>query len=237
MLSGMRGIFGGNSPFEGDKDEQMSFETQLKILRDRLMAHSDKSLRRFLVATGDVELAYADILRYNQWRKAEGVDSLSPSDPDILHYLAKGFVHTLRIKDVQGRPVLYVTTRKHFTNNKDLDKLLKFTVYMLEMTIKRMDEQVCDNICLVFDLQQFSLANMDYQFVKRLVWLFSKFYPERLGVCIIYCAPVVFQGCWPIIRHWYVRLNEATASKIVFVNSREAMSKYLDLDGLPPQDL
>lgn len=249
MISSVREFFKAGNPAYDDEKELLKdlkakqFEKQFTTLRQMLLplfksdpsqSHNDKSLRRFLTASGDAETAYADILKYNHWRKTQFVDSLSPTDPDILEHLAIGFVHTLRIKDSSGRPVLYVIVRKHFANNRELDKLIKFTIYMLEMTIKRMDEQVNDSICLVFDLLNFSLANMDYPFVKRLVWLLTRYYPERLGICIIYNAPVLFQGCWPVIRHW---LNEKTASKVVFVNSREAMSEYLELDGLPPQDM
>ncbi|KAK3778768.1 hypothetical protein RRG08_013038 [Elysia crispata] len=249
MISSVRGFFRAGSPsYEDEKDrlkdlKEKQLEKQLETLKQRFLPlfrsdssqfHNDRSLRRFLLAAGDLEEAYGNILRYNHWRKTLSVDTLSPKDPDILELLALGFVHSLRIKDVMGRPVLYVIARKHFANNRDLEKLLKFTIYMLEMTIKRMDEHVNDSLCLVFDLLHFSLANMDYPFVKKLVWLLTRYYPERLGVCIIYNAPVLFQGCWPVIRHW---LNEKTASKVVFVNNKETMSEYLEVDGLPPQDM
>ncbi|RUS78342.1 hypothetical protein EGW08_013893 [Elysia chlorotica] len=259
MISSVRGFFRSGSPsFENEKErlkelKDKKFLKQLETLKQRLAPlfrsdpsqvngkyvndshfHDDRSLRRFLVAAGDLETAYENVLRYNHWRQTMAVDTLSPTDPDILELIALGFVHSLRIKDAMGRPVLYVIARKHFAGNRDLDKMQKFIVYMLEMTIKRMEEHVNDSICLVFDLLNFSLANMDYPFVKKLVWLLTKYYPERLGICIIYNAPVLFQGCWPVIRHW---LNEKTGSKVVFVNSKEAMSEYLEVDGLPPPDM
>lgn len=69
-----------------------------------------------------------------------------------------------------------------------------------EQVCRKCDEDVIDNLCIVFDLKDFSMANMDYQFVKNLVWLLSKYYPERLGVCLIINAPMIFYGCWPVIR-------------------------------------
>ena len=53
--------------------------------------------------------------------------------------------------------------------------------------------------------QGFSLNNMDYGFVKQLIWLLSRRYPERLGKCLIINSPFIFTGCWAFIRLWLVQ--------------------------------
>lgn len=194
-------------------------------------AHTDASMQRFLRGYGTVDAALVGISKYNKWRKEYGVDNFSANDPDIISEMAKGTAHLLRTRDVKNRPVLYIIARRHIAADRDLDKLTKFTVYLLELTFQRLDEQIIDNICLVFDMKRFSMANMDYQFVKKLIWLLGKYYPERLGVCIVYNAPVMFQGCWAVIRPW---LNEITASKVIFVQSESQICQYLNPDGLPP---
>ncbi|BFZ14474.1 hypothetical protein BsWGS_17513 [Bradybaena similaris] len=187
------------------------FESNLQELKERCQpifaadtsqTHTDTSLRRFLRGYGTVDAAFTAVLKYNKWRKDYSVDSLSAEDPDIMSELAKGTVHILRNRDKKNRPILYVAVRKHLVNDRDMDKLTKFTVYMLEQTFRKLNEEIVDSICIVFDLRKFTLANMDYQFVKRLVWLLGKYYPERLGVCLIYGAPILFQGCWTVIRPW-----------------------------------
>ena len=45
---------------------------------------------------------------------------------------------------------------------------------------------------------------MDYGFVKQLIWLLTKRYPERLGKCLIVNAPYIFMGCWLVIKLWWV---------------------------------
>lgn len=75
------------------------------------------------------------------------------------------------------------------------------------MACKKCNEDIIDSLCIVFDLQDFSTANMDYQFVKNLIWLLSHYYPERLGVCLIINAPTVFYGCWAVIKPWSVARN------------------------------
>lgn len=49
-----------------------------------------------------------------------------------------------------------------------------------------------DNACIVFNLENFTLANMDYDFVKFLITCLESYYPETLGLCIIHKAPWVF---------------------------------------------
>lgn len=51
---------------------------------------------------------------------------------------------------------------------------------------------------------------MDYGFVKQLIWLLSRRYPERLGKCLIVNSPFIFTGCWALIRLWLVSLKFRT---------------------------
>lgn len=71
-----------------------------------------------------------------------------------------------------------------------------------EEASKKCFEEVVDNLCIVFDLRDFGLSCMDYQVLKNLIWLLSKHYPERLGVCLILNAPALFSGCWAVIKGW-----------------------------------
>ncbi|CAH2979801.1 unnamed protein product [Chilo suppressalis] len=66
--------------------------------------------------------------------------------------------------------------------------------------------------------------------LKNLIWLLSRHYPERLGVCLIINAPTFFSGCWAVIKGW---LDENTAGKVTFVNSEMDLCQYLIPDILP----
>ncbi|KAH7968096.1 hypothetical protein HPB52_005581 [Rhipicephalus sanguineus] len=84
--------------------------------------------------------------------------------------------------------------------------------------------KVVDNLCIIFDLKDFGLNSMDYPLIKNLIWLLSKHYPERLGICLILNSPTIFSGCW---------LNEVTAKKVVFIGSQDDLVKYVHPDILP----
>jgi len=85
-------------------------------------------------------------------------------------------------------------------------------------------------LCIVFDLKDFGLQCMDSQFIKNLIWLLSRHFPERMGICIVYQAPIIFSSLWPVIKGW---LNEVTANKVVFVNTELDLCKYLHPEILP----
>lgn len=139
----------------------------------------------------------------------------------------------LKHRDMNGRPVIYIPAKNHNSTDRDIDELTKFIVHCLviflsnffpyqclkicyhfvikEEACNRCFEEVIDNLCIVFDLTEFAVSNLDYQLVKNLIWLLSKHYPERLGVCIILNAPSVFSTIFPVIKGW---LNENTSEKV-----------------------
>ncbi|XP_013421088.1 CRAL-TRIO domain-containing protein C3H8.02-like [Lingula anatina] len=214
-------------------------EEDFKLLKERCQMifdadpsqyHNDASLHRFHKAFLGVDETFQAVLKCNKWRREFGVANLSPEDPDILEELQTMKALILSRRDARERPIIYIAVKKHNANDRDLDKLTKFIVYLLETACRKCNEEIIDNICVVFDMKDFTMQCMDYQFVKTLIWLLSKYFPERLGVCLIINAPMLFYGCWTVIQPW---LNEKTASKVVFVNDDQALSEYLCPDALP----
>jgi len=191
---------------------------------------NDLALWRFIRAWQDEDAAYTAIQKYRKWRRSYQVDRISADDPDIIAEEKTGKARLLPSRDVKGRPVLVVSARKHDAYARDLDRVTRYLVYKLEEACKMCDESVIDNLCIVFDLKDFAMANMDYQFVKNLIWLLSKYYPERLGVCLIINAPMIFYGCWAVIRVW---MNDVTASKVTFISNDKQLAEYLNPEDIP----
>lgn len=164
--------------------------------------HNDFSLKRYLRAFKNPDGAFQAILKTNKWRNEYGVDQLKVDTPLVAKNLEANKARVLKHRDLYGRPVIYIPARNHNVNDRDIDELTKFIVYCLEDASKRCFEEVIDNLCIVFDLKEFGLNCMDYQVLKNLIWLLSKHYPERLGVCLVINAPTLFSGCWAIIKGW-----------------------------------
>ncbi|XP_038649418.1 phosphatidylinositol transfer protein CSR1-like isoform X1 [Scyliorhinus canicula] len=191
---------------------------------------NDKAFARFLRAFQSVDQAFNAILRYLKWRKEFGVDLITVEDTDIKNELRSGKAVLLEEKDNSGRPILLVTAKLHHSKDRNLQTLMKFIVYLLETAGSQCDDEICDNFCIVFDMKDFSMNSMDYQFVKNLIWLLSNYYPERLGIWLIVNPPVLFSGCWVIIRSW---LDENTAKKVIFISKPEQLAEYIRLEALP----
>ncbi|XP_028158038.1 uncharacterized protein LOC135073189 [Ostrinia nubilalis] len=212
-------------------------ESDLKELKDRMnlivsadpaQYHNDYSLRRYLRAFKTVDQAFQAIIKTNKWRGEYGVADLQNDKELIEKYSDKARV--LRHRDIVGRPIVYIPAKNHSSSDRNIDELTKFIVYCLEDASKRCFEEVVDNLCIVFDLNNFTLSCMDYQVLKNLIWLLSRHYPERLGVCLIINAPTFFSGCWAVIKGW---LDENTAGKVTFVSSEMDLCRYLIPDILP----
>ncbi|XP_074650704.1 uncharacterized protein LOC141905644 [Tubulanus polymorphus] len=194
---------------------------------------NDAALWRFLRAFRTADAAFNAIIKCNNWRREYGVEKIGPDNEFILKELTSQKMVLIKNRDLKGRPVIYIAARKHSVYERDINEFTKFIVYMLENACKRCFEDVIDNLCIVFDLKDFKMSCMDYEFVKNLIWLLSKYYPERLGVCLIINAPLLFNGCWSVIRPW---LNDVTARKVSFVKSEMELCKYFNPDILPTDD-
>ncbi|XP_046748342.1 CRAL-TRIO domain-containing protein C3H8.02 [Diprion similis] len=213
----------------GEADlKELKERMNLIVSADPLQYHNEFSLKRYLRAFKTVDAAFQAILKTNSWRVEYGVAALTPDSPVVKNNLNKAKV--LRHRDMHGRPVIYIPAKNHNPNERDIDELTKFIVYCLEDACKKCFEEVIDNLCIVFDLKDFGINCMDNQLIKNLIWLLSRHYPERLGVCLILNAPTLFSTCWAVIRGW---LDENTSSKVFFVNSDIELCSYLIPDILP----
>ncbi|KAI5739077.1 CRAL-TRIO domain-containing protein C3H8.02 [Diaphorina citri] len=217
---------------EVNEEDFQKLKERMKMISDAdpLQYHNDFSLKRYLRAFKQVDPAFQAILKTNKWRVEYDVASLTDQNPIIKSHLEKNKARVLKHRDMNGRPVIYIPARNHNANDRDIDEITKFIVYCLEEACKKCFEEVVDNLCIVFDLKDFGLSCMDYQMIKNLIWLLSRHYPERLGVCLILNSPTLFSGCWTVIRGW---LDEKTSSKVTFVYNEMDLCKYLIPDILP----
>ncbi|KAF9157887.1 hypothetical protein DFQ26_008226, partial [Actinomortierella ambigua] len=199
--------------------------------------HPDSLLLRFLRARKwNVANGLNMILKAFKWRLEDDIEEVKANSEDALNEkyrgfrlqmeMGKSFVHG---QDNDGRPVVYINVRLHKPADQDAKALEKFTIYVME-TGRLMITPPVETACLVFDMTGFSLANMDYNFVKFLVQCFEAYYPESLGVLLIHKAPFVFWGVWKIIEPW---LDPVVASKIKFTRSDSELTQYIPANHLP----
>lgn len=213
--------------------------------------HPDALLLRFLRARKwDVEKALVMMISTMQWRMGEmHVDDkivkigelgaledaaktsdakAKKNDEDFLVQLrmGKSFLHGL---DKVGRPMCYVRARLHKAGEQTEESLERFTVYTIE-TARLLLRPPIDTATIVFDMTDFSMANMDYTPVKFMIKCFEANYPESLGTVLVYKAPWVFNAVWSIVRGW---LDPVVAGKVSFVKNVDELEKFVAREHIP----
>ncbi|KAG0207661.1 hypothetical protein BGX28_001179 [Mortierella sp. GBA30] len=199
--------------------------------------HPDSLLLRFLRARKwNVTNGMNMILKAFKWRLEDDIEEVKSKSEDELDEKYRGFRLQMEMgksyvhgTDKMGRPVVYINVRMHKPADQDPKALEKFTIYVME-TGRLMIQPPVETACLIFDMTGFSLANMDYNFVKFLVQCFEAYYPESLGVLVIHKAPFVFWGVWKIIEPW---LDPVVASKIRFTRNDKELTEIIDANHLP----
>ncbi|KAH0544011.1 hypothetical protein FGG08_001779 [Glutinoglossum americanum] len=209
--------------------------------------HPDGLLLRFLRARKwDVERALVMLVSTMHWRgqdmhvdddvikAGEGGALEATKSPDIeVKKEAEDFLAQLRIGksylhglDKHDRPICVIKVRLHRQGEQSERSLERYTVYLIE-TARMLLAPPVDTAALLFDMTNFSLANMDYAPVKFMIKCFEANYPESLGIVVVHKAPWIFQGIWTIIRGW---LDPVVAAKVHFTRSLEELEEFIPRD-------
>ncbi|KAJ4331893.1 phosphatidylinositol transfer protein csr1 [Ascochyta clinopodiicola] len=152
------------------------------------------------------------------------------NDEDFLVQLrmGKSYLHGL---DKEGRPMCIVRARLHKAGEQTEESLEKFTVFTIE-TARLLLRPPIDTATIVFDMTDFSMANMDYTPVKFMIKCFEANYPESLGTVLVYKAPWVFNAVWSIVRGW---LDPVVAGKVSFVKNVDELEKFVPRNQIPKE--
>lgn len=213
--------------------------------------HPDALLLRFLRARKwDVEKALVMMISTMQWRltemhvddkivkngelgaleaAAQATDAKAKKDDEdflVQLRMGKSYLHGL---DNAGRPMCIVRARLHKAGEQTEESLERFTVYTIE-TARLFLRPPIDTATIVFDMTDFSMANMDYTPVKFIIKCFEANYPESLGTVLVYKAPWVFNAVWSIVRGW---LDPVVAGKVSFVKTVDDLAKFVPRDQIP----
>ncbi|KAI0016366.1 CRAL/TRIO domain-containing protein [Xylariomycetidae sp. FL0641] len=140
--------------------------------------------------------------------------------------VGKGYCYGI---DKAGRPICIVRSRLHKPGDQSQPGLERYIVNLIETTRLLLSPPV-DTGCIVFDLSEFSMANMDWASVKFMAQCFQANYPESLGVVLVYNPPFIFKTIWPVVSGF---LDPVVANKIKPISSLEALEEYIDADKIP----
>ncbi|KAF2443972.1 hypothetical protein P171DRAFT_444231 [Karstenula rhodostoma CBS 690.94] len=228
------------------EDLRRAFWSMLK------MDHPDALLLRFLRARKwDVDKALIMMISTMHWRLEqmhvdddimkkgeEAALKESKSDDPKVKKDAEGFLAQLRMgksylhgMDAENRPLCIVRARLHRAGEQSEASLERYTVYTIE-TARLLLRAPIDTATVVFDMTDFSMANMDYAPVKFMIKCFEANYPESLGTVLVYKAPWVFNAIWSVIKGW---LDPVVAGKVHFAKNVNELEKFVPRTQIPKE--
>ncbi|KAK3282121.1 hypothetical protein CYMTET_10127 [Cymbomonas tetramitiformis] len=198
-------------------------------------AQSESDFERWLRAyENNVDKASAALSDYVQWRELkpqygvqEGVSGITSSVVESETRSGKAIILGL---DKEKRPLILVRAQFHDPNSTEfnLDTFTCFCIHTLSKAVEMMAPPTT-SMTIIFDLDNITLNNLDMQAVKRLIYLLTKFYPERLGQCLILNAPIIFSTFWAGVS---LLLAERTVQKMRFLEVFE-LKELIDESALP----
>ncbi|KAI8604360.1 CRAL/TRIO domain protein, partial [Dissophora ornata] len=212
-------------------------DLQKAFWKTTMANHPDSVVLKFIRARKWViEDALVMYLNSLKWRIVERLDELvelSDVELDAKHpkfieqmRMGKGY---LRGADPLGRAVTVINPRLHHKADQPPETLHRFTIYTMEVGRTLLPEGV-ETVIILFDLSNFGLDNMDWNFVRLFVQCFESYYPETLGVCVVHRAPFVFWGIWKMIQPL---LDPVVANKFVFTRNNAELHKIIPRERLP----
>lgn len=198
------------------KDDYISldFTTKLRFLRGN---------------KHNIEDTTKDLIRFIKWRKEIDIENIADKVNEIIK-LPTTNTDACRpgTYDKLDRPAVFVSVQRHFKDNRVIEHFEIFLTFLLERMIKLANQDE-HRIVVVIDMENFSLANMDYEVIRPLLNILQKNYPEILEKIFVIDSPFIFKACWAIIKPW---IDPVTSSKIEFIK-RKNIYDYFSEDAIP----
>ncbi|DAA76602.1 TPA_exp: CRAL/TRIO domain protein [Trichophyton benhamiae CBS 112371] len=178
--------------------------------------HPDALLLRFLRARKyDVNRALVMLVSAFRWRsQTMNIDDIMVKGDCFMEEGGKSD-DLAKKQEASDFAKLLQLVRLHRIGAHCEPSLERYTVYLIE-TSRLLLQPPVETAALVFDMTDFSLANM----------CFEANYPESLGVILVHKAPWIFSSIWAVIKGW---LDPVVAAKVHFTKTPE------DLEAIIPR--
>ncbi|KAJ2866391.1 hypothetical protein GGH94_001582 [Coemansia aciculifera] len=195
------------------------------------MRDPDSWVLRFLRARKwDVDQALDMIRKTLAWRVGQAIDEVAYFGESKLHHhtMDTGLAFACTT-DRLGCPVYVVRVRANVAHNRSILAIKRFLCWQLE-TSQLLAADSDGRVTILFDLSDVTRENIDLGLVRMLITLLSNYFPETLGIMILYVNSWFFWGLWTVIAPF---IDPVVKSKIVMVRSTREIAPYIDLDQLP----
>ncbi|XP_061345926.1 uncharacterized protein LOC133291642 isoform X2 [Gastrolobium bilobum] len=179
----------------GHEKMLISQEQQAKIIEVRRLIGplSDKasvycfdaSVSRYLSSQNWKVNKAAQMLKQSlKWREEYKPEEIRWEE--VADEAERGKMYRPSYHDKHGRSVLVMRT------GRQSSKSMKYFVYCMEKAILNLPPNQEQMIWLI-DFHGFNLSSISVKFAREITHVFQQYYPERLGLAIMYNAPKIFQ--------------------------------------------
>lgn len=199
--------------------------------------HSDEFATRWLVSRSwDVSSTVQAVSKHCEWlvEQAAILPAQEAQPPSALGENADELF--LQGCDDVGRPVMLCNLAAH-QPSQDKKSRQHALIWCMEHLVELADKQLQTSkgqAIIIFDLQGYTMENVDTEDAAAIVDILQKQYPERLGQLFIYEAPTVFWALWNMIWPF---LTASTREKVQLVSGDsglEAIHSMVPHSILPP---
>eukprot|EP00292_Cryptomonas_paramecium_P011547 CAMPEP_0113717492 /NCGR_PEP_ID=MMETSP0038_2-20120614/34566_1 /TAXON_ID=2898 /ORGANISM="Cryptomonas paramecium" /LENGTH=311 /DNA_ID=CAMNT_0000645313 /DNA_START=83 /DNA_END=1015 /DNA_ORIENTATION=+ /assembly_acc=CAM_ASM_000170 len=196
-------------------DSSSAFQALVEKYPEAATWCTDTNLVRFLHARGyKVEQSLKLIIEALEWRATRRPDLIDklPENEELLSKESSTGKLYCAGSDRWGRPV--VIFNNTVENSNDSEGRMLLLAWNLEFACKMMPTGV-DKFVAFVHLEKFSLMNTpSLRETRDTIQMLCRCYPERLGHCIVYKAPSVFNTLFNAIKGL---LDPRTVAKLVFI--------------------
>jgi len=167
-----------------------------------------KCLLRYLKARDyNPKKAYRFLLQSLEWRKNYGPHRITPEDMKEESKWGLMYRHG---HDKFKRPINYL--RPVLKNSEDYEVMLRYMIFNIENAVASMDiSSDVEHSTWIIDYRGFSIWSAPpISFGVAVVTTLMNYYPERLGLMVLYEPPTSLQFCWSAVSPM---LNSRTKKK------------------------
>lgn len=190
----------------------------------------DAWVLRFLRARKwNVDKAFNMIKKTIIWRVGQAIDEIAYFGESMLHYqtLDSGLAFACA-KDRLGCPVYVIRVRANVARYRSLMSIKRFLCWQIE-TSQLLSGGSDGRATIFFDFTGFAMENIDTKLVRTLITLLANYYPETLGIMVIYANSWWFSSLWAAIAPF---IDPVVKSKIIMAKTPQDIAPYIDLDDL-----
>ncbi|PIA15707.1 CRAL/TRIO domain-containing protein [Coemansia reversa NRRL 1564] len=220
----------GFKPLFGEPKESRTFRSAFWQAATQI-GNADSWVLRFLRARKwNVFEAMEMIKSTLKWRTGQAIDEIMYFGESQLHY------HTMDTglsfactNDRLGNPVYVVRVRVNIDRNRSIQAIKRFLCWQIETSQLLSTGNADGRVTILFDLTDFTRENIDLKLVRTLISLLTNYYPETLGILLLYVNSWLFTGIWSLISSF---IDPVVKSKIIMVRNSSDLSPYIDPEHL-----